>query len=105
MAKITAWGMYRGLSVSVTVTETEDGLQIDFDEKEYPPFEEAFREKLKKRYPVAGTYFPPEESMLNAAEVLQFHFFDDGAKEAGKDFFIEGDIGEIPFEPDSDIVY
>lgn len=98
MAKIRAKGRINGYEYEVECQDIEDGLQIDFDGEEIEHLEQRFREELNKRHAVGGTYFPPQESMINALNVLRYYFFD-----AEPTITVDGDIGEIPGE--KDVVY
>lgn len=98
MAKIKASGKINGYVYEVECQDIEDELQIDFDGEEDDYFEQKFREELNKRHAVGGTYYPPQESMINALNVLQNYFFD-----GEPTITVEGDIGEIPGE--KDVVY
>lgn len=95
MAKIIAKGMLRGVEHDVECVDTDEGLQIDFDGEEQEFLEQQFREELNQRHAVGGTYYPPQESMINALNVLRYYFFD-----GEPEITVDGDIGEIPYEED-----
>lgn len=96
MAKITANGTFHGVMTEVTCTDGEDGLVIDFDDQENGQMESIFRRELGKGHAMGGSFHPERESMLNALNVIRHYFFDDEPE-----IQIDGDIGEIPTDPDS----
>lgn len=98
MAKIIAKGMFSGVEHNVECISTDEGLQIDFDGAEAEFLEQEFRKELNQRHAVGGTYYPPQESMINALNALQYYFFD-----GEPEITVDGNIGEIPHE--KDIVY
>lgn len=65
----------------------DNNLKLD-----YEFLQAKFNYLLSERYPVGGTIFPEEKSMINAYNVLQNHFFDELIS-------IEGDFDErLPCE-------
>ena len=93
MAKIKANGKVGGYECEVECSDSVEGLVIDFNGEEDEHLEQLFRYELNKCHAVGGTYHPPQESMINALNVLQYYFFDDKVQAV-----VEGDIGEIPGE-------
>ena len=61
-----------------------------------------FNQLLKEAPAIGGTYYPPENSLLAAYNVLESIFFDDNSSVEIK---TEGDIGKIPTYEIDDIVY
>lgn len=91
--KITAEGKRFGWTVLVEVEEKDGDISIKFDGRQDGLEEEYFRYLLGIRHPVAGTYIPEAESMLNVANVLRFYYFDDPTP-----VDIEGDLPTMPYE-------
>ena len=98
MAKIKAVGKVNGYECEVECSDTGNELVIDFDGEENEQLERQFRYELNKCHAVGGTYHPPQESMINALNVLEYYFFDEKVQ-----VIVEGDIGEIPGE--KDVIY
>ena len=96
MASVKAKGHLLGITMTVTVTDEEEKLKFLVNGKKSENVEQHFRWALAKRHKMLGTYRPPEYSMLNAYNVLGYHFFD----EARVDVEIDGDIGMAPGSPD-----
>lgn len=94
MTTIKAIGQYHEQTVEVMCIDMGDGLQFLFNMGKDPALEAVFRRILKERHPVAGTFSPEEESMLNVLNVIQYHFFDD----APSSVQVDGDIEEMPYE-------
>ena len=94
MSMIKAEGKYQGNDLCVFCLKEDEELFFLFNKSVDKGHEAIFRSILKDRHPVAGTFFPEEESMLNVLNVVQYYFFDE------KPSLIEvtGDIGEIPHE-------
>ena len=95
MSMIKAEGKFQGNDLSVICLKEDEELFFLFNESMDKGHESIFRGILKERHPIAGTFFPEEESMLNVLNVLQYYFFD--SKPSSVE--VEGDIGEIPYEP------
>lgn len=93
MAKIRAVGEHVGTVVETTCVDVDGELHFFFNKGKDPALEEVFRMILKERHPIAGTFTPDEESMLNVLNVVQYHFYDDVPSVE-----VEGDIGEMPYE-------
>lgn len=93
MVKIECTGKYLGVGLSICCVKDEEDLFFFFNNSEDEILETEFRKRLKERHPVAGTYYPEENSMMNVLNVIQYHFFD-----STPEVTIEGDIGELPFE-------
>ena len=98
MAKINAMGKVNGYECEVECSDTGDELVIGFNGEEDEQLERQFRHELNKCHAVGGTYHPPQESMINALNVLEYYFFDEKVQ-----VIVEGDIGEIPGE--KDVIY
>lgn len=94
MATIKAVGRFTGDMMEVTCVDVDNELYFFFNRGKDPVMESIIRKILKERHLIAGTFVPDEESMLNALNVIQYHFFDD----APFSVEVEGDIGEIPYE-------
>lgn len=90
MGKIIAKGKKYGSDLTVEF----DTKKILFDGQEDPLLEDELCELLENPKPIGGTYYPPVDSLLNAMNILQYHFFD----ESTEDITVEGDIEEIPYE-------
>lgn len=93
MGKVIASGIYCGNRITVEAVVEDGTLLILMDEKEVPELQKRFDELVKVQPAMGGTYFPDENSLLAAYNVLQHTFFD-----ALKKISVEGDIGEIPNE-------
>jgi len=99
MAKIIAKGKRYNMPLEVVCEKTDDGLSVSFNGTDDKLFMQSFMDELEQRYPVAGTFYPEVESLTNALEVLQYHFFD-----GEPEITVDGDIGEeIPYE--DDVIY
>jgi hypothetical protein len=96
MSTIKAEGKFQGNDLSVICVKEDEELFFLFNRSVDKGHESVFKNILKERHSIAGTFFPEEESMLNVLNVIQYHFFD----EKPSSVEVEGDIGEIPFEPD-----
>jgi hypothetical protein len=94
MSIIKAEGRFHGRKMSVICLKEDEELFFYFNKSIDKGIESVFRTILKKRHPIAGTFSPEEESMLNVLNVIQYHFFDDKPSSVE----VEGDIGEIPLE-------
>lgn len=93
MGKVIASGIYCGNRITVEAVVEDGTLVILMDEKEVPDLQKRFDELIKVQPAMGGTYFPDEDSLLAAYNVLQQTFFDTLEK-----ISVEGDIGEIPNE-------
>ena len=93
MGKVIASGIYCGNRITVEAVVEDGTLLILMDEKEVPELQKRFDELIKVQPAMGGTYFPDENSLLAAYNVLQRTFFD-----ALEKISVEGDIGEIPCE-------
>ena len=94
MAKITAAGSYGTGFVKVVCEGVDGNYRLIFNGKENVDLETALRMELLTSHPVGGTYYPPEDSLLNVFAVLSWYFF-----RTKRPFMeIEGDIGRIPYE-------
>lgn len=98
MARITAKGTLYGDRITVVCSEGENGIRVEFNGKQHELYEAKFRMHLKNPPPMGGTYYPEENSMLNAFNVLENAFFDHVTSVEA-----EGDIGEVPHE--SGLIY
>ena len=97
MSKIIAKGNHAGLPVTVTCEDEGDEVFVKFDgeaNKLHELYEEYFSDRMDECHSIAGNYVPDRNSMLNALNVCQHYFFDDGPM----DITVEGDIGVLPFE-------
>lgn len=93
MGKVIASGIYCGNRITVEAIVEDGTLLILMDEKEVPELQKRFDELVKVQPAMGGTFFPDENSLLAAYNVLQHTFFDTLEK-----ISVEGDIGEIPYE-------
>ena len=93
MGKVIATGIYCGNRISVEAVVEDGTLLILMNEREVPDLQKRFDELVKVQPAMGGTYFPDENSLLTAYNVLQYTFFD-----ALEEISVEGDIGEIPME-------
>ena len=93
MGKVIASGIYCGNRITVEAIVEDGTLLILMDEKEVPELQKRFDELVKVQPAMGGTFFPDENSLLAAYNVLQYTFFDTLEK-----ISVEGDIGEIPHE-------
>ena len=101
MAAIKARGSVLGIWLNVIVSDDCGTIEVTFNGKHSNNLEEHFWFYMSKRYSMLGTYRPPVDSMLNALNVLQYHFFD----QARVDVEIEGDIGTAPQPGGPDAIY
>ncbi len=95
MGKVIATGIYFGHRITVEAIFEDGMIVILVDEMEVPHIQEHFDELVKVQPAMGGTYFPDENSLLAAYNVLQNTFFD-----TLEEISVEGDIGEIPYEED-----
>lgn len=93
MIKIECVGKHFGVNLSICCVKDEEELFFFFNNREDEFLETEFRNILKLRHSIAGTFFPEENSMMNVLNVIQYYFFD-----STPEITIEGDIGELPFE-------
>ena len=93
MGKVIASGIYCGNRITVEAVVEDGTLVVLMNEKEVPDIQKRFDELIKVQPAMGGTYFPDEDSLLAAYNVLQHTFFD-----ALEEISVEGDIGEIPYE-------
>jgi hypothetical protein len=98
MGKVIASGIYCGNRITVEAVVEDGTLLILMDEKEVPDLQNRFDELIKVQPAMGGTYFPDENSLLSAYNVLQHTFFD-----TLEEISVKGDIGEIPYE--ENIIY
>ena len=93
MNKVTARGKYFGITITVDAFIDGGTLVILVDDEENPEIQNDFNEMIKRQPPMGGTYYPEEDSLLAAFNVLSNVFFD-----KLESINVEGDIGEIPYE-------
>lgn len=93
MGKIIAKGKKHGSKLTVEF----DMEKILFNGKEDELMEEELLEMLESPEAVGGTYYPPVDSLLNAYNILQYHYFDDTVEE----ITVDGELEEIPYEKDT----
>lgn len=91
--KITAEGKRFGQTVLVEVEEKDGDIDVLFDGMQDALEEEYFMELLERRFPVAGTFIPDVDSVLNVANVLENYYFD-----AFTAVDIDGDVPTMPSE-------
>lgn len=94
MGKVIASGIYCGHRITVEAVVEDGTLLILMDEREVPDIQKRFDELIKVQPAMGGTYFPDENSLLAAYNVLKHTFFDESTDE----ITVEGEIEEIPFE-------
>jgi hypothetical protein len=68
--------------------------KVLFNNQEDEVLEDELLALLENPKSIGGTYYPPVDSLLNAMNILQYHFFDKPTDE----ITVEGEIEEIPFE-------
>ena len=90
MGKITATGKKYGHELTVEF----DMKKVLFNGHEDELLEEEFFEVLENPKSIGGTYYPPADSLLNAYNILQYHFFD----EFTEDIEVDGELEQIPYE-------
>ena len=90
MGKIIAKGKKYGFKL---IVEFELG-KVLFNGKKDELLEDELLELLEKPKSIGGTYYPPVDSLLNAMNILQYHFFDESTDE----ITVEGEIEQIPYE-------
>ena len=90
MGKILAKGKKHGFDLTVDFEHNK----VLFDGQKDKLLENELSEMLKRPKAIGGTYYPPADSLLNAYNILQYHFFDSPAEE----ITVEGDIEQIPYE-------
>lgn len=84
---------------TITVEKKNGELIIEVDGKDHDLIESIFRSHLSDGMAIAGTYFPPSNSLLNAMNVLKVHVFQ-------KVDNVEGDVEQIPREiGDDEYIY
>ena len=98
MGKVIASGIHCGNRITVEAVVEDGTLVILMNEKEVPDLQKRFDELITVQPAMGGTYFPDENSLLAAYNVLQNTFF-----ETLEEISVEGDIGEIPYE--NDVIY
>ena len=98
MALITATGKIGGKSVVVRCSLKDGEIRATFNGQDNPVYNHLFRLELEKEHPIAGTYYPGINTMLNAYEVLQAWFFDEPPK-----MDVDGELEPIPYQ--SNVVF
>lgn len=93
MGKVIASGIYCGNRITVEVVIEDGTLLILMNEKEVPDLQKRFDELVKVQPAMGGTYFPDENSLLTAYNVLKYTFFD-----TLEEISVEGELEEIPYE-------
>ena len=90
MGKIIAKGKKYGFKMTVEFELNK----VLFNGQKDELLEDDLSELLEHPKSIGGTYYPPADSLLNAMNILQYHFFD----EPTEDITVEGEIEQIPFE-------
>lgn len=90
MGKIIAKGKKYGHDFTVEFEQNK----VLFNDNEDEFLEEEFFKLLENPKAVGGTYYPPVDSLLNAHNILRYHFFDEPTEE----ITVEGELEEIPYE-------
>lgn len=93
MGKVTATGIYLGHRLTVEVTKENQTVIVTFDGMDVPDLQDHFNELLEHQLPIGGTYYPDENSLLAAYNVLNTTFFD-----SLEHIEVEGEVEEIPYE-------
>ena len=93
MGKVIASGIYCGNRITVEAVVEDGTLLILMNEKEVPDLQKRFDELVKIQPAMGGTYFPDENSLLTAYNVLQHTFFD-----TLEEISVDGELEEIPYE-------
>ena len=76
MCKIIASGFYCGNRITVEAIVEDGKLKISVDDMDFFDIQQRFYELIKVQPAIGGTYFPDENSLLAAYNVLQNTFFD-----------------------------
>lgn len=93
MGKVIA----KGKKYGSTLTVEYELDKVLFNGQEDILLEDELSELLEDPKSIGGTYYPPVDTLLNAMNILQYHFFDEPAEE----ITVEGEIEEIPYEEDT----
>lgn len=93
MGKVKATGIYLGNQISVEVTQEDGTLVILMDDNESGELQKHLEQCLARQPAMGGTFFPEQNSLLAAFNVLQNTFFD-----SLEEITVEGEIEEIPLE-------
>lgn len=99
MSKITAIGTMFGRSTTFEITVEAGKLVIVCKNRVLtPPMQEIVENRLrsciKTAGPIAGTYYPPENTLNAAVSGIQNGFFHSGEPE----IIVDGMLEEIPYE-------
>lgn len=97
MTTIKAVGIKDGERVIVYCCEM-DNIAFLFNNLKNSYMEQDMRNLMKRRYAIAGTFYPETESMLNVLNILQYHYFDEPPE-----IVTEGEFEEMPHE--NNVVY
>lgn len=90
MGKITATGKKYGFKLTVEFELNK----VLFNGQKDKLLEDDLTELLENPKAIGGTYYPPFDSLLNAYNILRYHFFDEPTEE----ITVEGELEEIPYE-------
>lgn len=90
MGKVIAKGKKHGFKLTVEFELNK----VLFNGQKDELLEDELLDLLDDPKSIGGTYYPPADSLLNAMNILQYHFFD----EPIEDIAVEGEIEQIPFE-------
>lgn len=93
MDKVVARGIYCSNTITVEAVIEKEKLKIYVDEKENPDIQNRFNELIKSQVAMGGTFYPGENSLLAAYNVLKHTFFD-----SLQQIEVQGNIGKIPFK-------
>ncbi len=92
MSKITA----KGEDLTLTIEELDGSITVLFNGVEDDLLLENLNEIAANSPPMGGTFYPEPGTMLSYYNALKNGFFFDWLT----DVTVDGDIGEIPCEPD-----
>ena len=92
MTTIKAEGIRNGQHITVFCCKINK-IKFLFNTIIDPDKEQDIRNLMERRFPIAGTYYPETESMLNVLNVLQYHYFDEPPE-----IVTEGEFEEMPYE-------
>lgn len=95
MRKLIAKGVFSGFDMEIEVELINGKLIVD--EKLLQPMLDYH---LKNAEPIGGTYYPPENTLLAAYNVLNNNFFDVGSK---VNIEVIGELEKIP--GDKNVIY
>ena len=93
MDKVIAKGIYCSNTITVEAVIEKGKLKIYVDEKEIPDIQNKIDDLVKSQVAIGGTFYPDDNSLLAAYNVLKYTFFDSLLQ-----IQVQGNIGKIPFK-------